>query len=338
MKKDKLKFIIPGVVVFIAVIALVIAYNSSTKIKRNSATAVGNTPGNLQSGGLFCENNGVIYFANPYDNNKLYSMNSDCSNIKCINDDSVSYINSKGRYIYYVKNNSKSVSNSTILRGEIYGVVRCRLNGSQYETLHTSYSTNLSLTGNTLVFGSTYNSKPVTYTVDISGKNKEIIYDNTVNNASVYDGHLYYSRPSEISATDHAVYDMRLSDGTSLLYCDANTYLATVVDNVLYYIDLGNNYALTAVDLATNTRKVLTTDRVVRYNVYRDLIYYQEESYDHSLMRMNKDGSNPVKIVDGDVSTISCTSKYTFFQMADTHTLYRVETYGEPEVQKFIIE
>lgn len=338
MKKNKIKFIIPGVVVLIAIVALIIAYNSSTKIKRNSSTAVGNTPGNLQSGGLFCENNGVIYFSNPYDNNKLYSMNSDCSNIKCINDDTVSHISSKGDYIYYIKDNSKSVSNSTILRGEIYGIVRCKLNGNQYTTLHTSHCTDLSLTGNTLVFSSTYNAKPVTYTVDINGKNKKIIYDNVVNNASVYKGHLYYSRPSEISAMDHAVYDMRLSDGTSLLYCDANTYLASIVDNVLYYIDLDNNYALTAVNLETNTRKVLTKDKVVKYNVYKDVIYYQEETYDHSLMRINKDGSNPVKIVDGDVSTISCTSKYTFFQMAGTHTLYRIETYGEPEVQKFVIE
>lgn len=338
MKKDKIKFIVLGAVVFLVFIGLMISYRNSTKIKRNSATAVGNTPGNLQSGGLFCENNGVIYFANPYDNNRLYSMRNDCSNIKKINEDSVSSINSRGSYIYYIKNNSKLVSNETLLRGEIYGVVRCKLNGNQYETLHTSYSNDLSLTGNTLLFNSTRNSRTVTYTVDINGSKKNMLSESDYNNSSVYNGHLYYSRPTEESATDHAVYDLRLSDGSTLLYCDANTYLASVVDNVLYYIDLSNNYALTAVDLSTNTRKVLVKDRVVKYNVYKDVIYYQEESYDHSLSRINKDGSNQIKIIDGDVATISCTSKYTFFQMADTHTLYRVETYGTPNVEKFIIE
>lgn len=105
---------------------------------------------------------------------------------------------------------------------------------------------------------------------------------------------------------------MRVSDGSSISYLNGNTYMASVVNNVLYYIDLDNNYALTSVNLSNNTKKVLTTDKVVLYNVYNDVIYYQEETYDHSFNRMNKDGSNQIKIYDGDITSISCTSKYTF--------------------------
>ncbi len=48
----------------------------------NNDNAVGNTSGNLLNGGLFCEYDGKIYFANPNDYNRLYVMNSDCTDIK----------------------------------------------------------------------------------------------------------------------------------------------------------------------------------------------------------------------------------------------------------------
>lgn len=59
----------------------------------NNDNAVGNTSGNLLNGGLFCEYDGKIYFANPNDYNRLYVMNSDCTDIKKLNEDSVAYIN-----------------------------------------------------------------------------------------------------------------------------------------------------------------------------------------------------------------------------------------------------
>lgn len=55
------------------------------------------------------------------------------------------------------------------------------------------------------------------------------------------------------------------------------------------------------------------------------------------LIRMNKDGSNQIKIYDGDITSISCTSKYTFFKMFGSDTLYRVETNGDTAIQKFFV-
>lgn len=126
MNKKYTKFIIGGSVL-LAIIILIIVYHNVTKIDKNSSSTTGNTPGNLLNGGSFCESGGKIYFSNPYDNNKLYSMDSDCSNIKCLTDDDVSYINCAGRYIYYVKNNAKASNTNSLLRGELYGVVRCAL-------------------------------------------------------------------------------------------------------------------------------------------------------------------------------------------------------------------
>lgn len=61
----------------------------------------GNTSTNLLNGGLFAESGDTIYFANPYDQNSLYSMDKKLSHVKKLHDDYTSYINAAGRYIFY---------------------------------------------------------------------------------------------------------------------------------------------------------------------------------------------------------------------------------------------
>ena len=72
----------------IIIVVLVIAaagvggffYFKKNQTVHNNDNAIGNTAGNLINGGLFCEYNDKIYFANPDDYNKLYVMNSElCS-------------------------------------------------------------------------------------------------------------------------------------------------------------------------------------------------------------------------------------------------------------------
>ena len=61
--KRSVKFIIPAVVVVLIVVAVVV-HTLPKKKQTNSADAAGNTAGNLMNGGLFCEYNNKIYFAN----------------------------------------------------------------------------------------------------------------------------------------------------------------------------------------------------------------------------------------------------------------------------------
>ena len=71
------------------------------KIPMNSEDTVGNTAGNLNNGGLFCESDGKVYFANAYDNYSLYSMNPDETEIEKLGVNQVSSINAGGNYLYY---------------------------------------------------------------------------------------------------------------------------------------------------------------------------------------------------------------------------------------------
>ena len=67
----------------------------------NDAYTVGNTAGNLNNGGLFCESDGKVYFANAYDNNTLYSMNPNETEQTKLGVNSVASINAGGDYLYY---------------------------------------------------------------------------------------------------------------------------------------------------------------------------------------------------------------------------------------------
>ena len=323
-------------IVFLLVAGLIIAYNVSIHIPKNPSSASGNTQGNLNSGGMFCENDGIIYFANPYDNYSLYSMNSDCSNPKQISPDHCSYINVYDRFIYYVKDNTSY--SSTLLSGEPYGIIRCKLNGSHYEPLHKNFSNDLSLSGNTLIFNSPAEGKMVTYSVNIDGSNMKVISERDVPNTSFTGNEIYYSNPTSETLANHYIYKMNIEDGQSVPCLDANTYMTNYINGVLYYIDLDNNYALTAYNTSTRAKRIITNERVVLYNIYENVIFYQEETGDHSVKRIYLDGTNPVMIMPGDVSNIGCTSKYTFFKKLDEDSLYVTETFSGSGVEKLIIQ
>ena len=99
--KRSVKFM--AVVVVLIVVAVVVHALPKKKKETNSADAAGNTAGNLMNGGLFCEYNNKIYFANPYDHNYLYVMDSDCSNARMLNSDSVASLNIYNDKIYLCK-------------------------------------------------------------------------------------------------------------------------------------------------------------------------------------------------------------------------------------------
>lgn len=333
--KKAIRYLIP-VLLVAAVVLGIFLYNRITAIvPGNTADTIGNSAGNLLSGGAFCESDGTIFFSNPYDNGRLYSMNPDCSDIRYVSPDSAGYINAAGKYLYYVRTNaSQSLNAASLLDSELYGVVRCMRDGSRKSTLHVGYSTDLSLSGNTLVFNANRNNTNVTYTVSIKGNGSSVLNDYDVNNSCVITGEIIYSGSDD----DNSVYAMNMSDGSYRMVYTGNTAMASVVDDYLYYIDLDNDDRLTCVDLLTDRVYVLTAEPVTLYNVYDGMVFYQTAGDKPALCKINRDGSDPYTVVEGTVTSIYCTSIYTFFQFEGADSLYRIETYNTGGVQTFFIE
>ena len=173
-----MKKVITTIIIILAIAGICFGgfmYYRNNQTAMNNESAVGNTSGNLINGGLFCEYDGKIYFANPNDKNKLYVMDSDCSNIKKLSEDSVASINVCGKYIYYVKNNFNSSTIGMVFRGQLFGLYRCDLDGSNAKILYNDRSGTAALCGNTVYYQHYDDETALTfYKVGIDGKNESI--------------------------------------------------------------------------------------------------------------------------------------------------------------------
>ena len=95
-QKNILILSIAGVILIVLLLFVLL----SSRIPMNDEYTTGNTTGNLNNGGYFCEMDGRVYFANAYDNFALYSMNPDETDLVKFNEGAVSSINAAGNYLY----------------------------------------------------------------------------------------------------------------------------------------------------------------------------------------------------------------------------------------------
>ena len=87
------------ILVLAAGVGFGVYHHKSNETKFNDDYINGNTAGNLYNAGIFCTAaDGTIYFANPSDSSKLYSMNSDGSDLTKISDDVATFINADDNY------------------------------------------------------------------------------------------------------------------------------------------------------------------------------------------------------------------------------------------------
>ena len=89
-------------IIIVAVLAIIaIIYGHNKKVPSNPADVIGNTAGNLNNKGYFCESDGVIYFANSNDFYKLYALDPSTFEAHLVADVPVAYINAAGDYLYF---------------------------------------------------------------------------------------------------------------------------------------------------------------------------------------------------------------------------------------------
>ena len=126
--KKILSRVIP-ILVILLIIGGICGYKYYFRILYNDSYVNGNTAGNLYNSGLFCESNGEVFFANPADNNTLYVMDSDGSNVKKLCNETVAYINADDHYIYYVRASGGANSEFAFLRLNTNSLCRMRRDG-----------------------------------------------------------------------------------------------------------------------------------------------------------------------------------------------------------------
>jgi hypothetical protein len=318
-------------IVIIALLLVLVVF--SGRIDFNDDYTVGNTPGNLNNGGYFCESDGRVYFANAYDNYALYSMNPDESDMKKLHSHAVSYISKGGDYLYYFMSSDSNGSGLGFIR-KTSGIYRSNLKGKDMLCLERCQISTMQLCGNYLYYEKYDNTDGSSLDkIRIDKKEKETLAAERINPNCFVDGTIYYMGTED----DHYLHALNTANDSTRVVWEGDIWNPIYQNGYVYYMDVANDYRLCRYSLSDNVVEVLTDERIDLFNVYDNYIYYQTNSKTSSaLKRMLIDGSSQEVVMDGVYQNINITSQYVYFNAFDEPTpVYRTSTYGSVNVTEF---
>lgn len=327
-KKNKLATILISIVITIVAIGGIALYLYSNRYIEVPEGYIGNTSGNINNRGLFCESDGYIYFSNAYDASKLYRMKNDLTEAECIRDVPVEFINVHDKKVYFYQ--TPSGENQVFGLGGIYGVCYTDITGRDgLNSIDKTLINSMVLYGDNLYYQSydakdgltLYKSSP-----NIKSKSKEQISKKKIFVSCPYEGvFLTYN-------TDNGYYlsFYNPESDTIGLFDEIRAFNIVHDGNYLYYMNIDDSYRIYRYDLSTKTQQKITDYTVDCFNVYDGNVFFEKNSETTpALMRINSDGSGEQVIAEGFYKNINCTSTYTFFYgMSAKDPVLCVPTYG----------
>ncbi len=326
--KNKIPYIILSVVFIGLFLSLIILSTLNQMTRQNDGTVLGNTAGNLYNGGLFCEYDGIIYFANHNDDNSLYRMNAaDCSDIEKLHHDRVCYLNADENYLYYSRmNHQKEEGSASIFT--LFNTGLYRVNRSNAKNLQSILTKPCGLTllyGNELFYQHYEEGEGLSlHRVGTDGENNIELSSEALLPACVVDGVFYYSGVNK----DHDLHVLNPDTGETSTLLERSTYLPIVREEGIYFMTLGD-YAIHRYDLATATTMKLVSEPCATYNISNDgrYLYYQVDRTDNNrICVLDLETMTSTTILEGDYSQIHVTSNYVFFTDFMETTVYAYAT------------
>ena len=329
------KIIISIAVVLLLGVAIFLGINlSNPETKMNEGYVNGNTAGNLYNGGFFCEHNDVIYFSNPSDGGKLYSMDSNGNNLQKLTNDVATYINADDNYVYYIRNNSGANLDFNFVAFHRNALVRVDHDGSNLVILDTEPSLYASLIGNYIYYIHYDESDASTlYKVRIDGKEQQKVMNEAIYTCNADGQYFYYNGMS----ADGSIHRFDTATDTSATIYVGNSFQPIVKDGVdVYYIDGDTDCSIVHTNINFDNPTFITTDSVDAYNVHGSYIYYQRFSKNGSALCMIKnDGTNSRVLREGDYCDIHVTSYYVFFRDFHTGDMYSFQRSNPSTIERF---
>lgn len=332
MKNKKWKKIIIISLIILGIGSLFLLSSLSKRIPKNPENTVGNTAGNINNKGLFCESNGKVFFANPYDNYTMYVMDLDESNIKKLNNSNVSFITADDNFLYFYRTSLDNQQGLGYLLNT-NGLSRMKKNGTQVSGMHRNIIFSMQLIGNHIYYLSSNEKGPLFYKISTDGKKEDLIGNFSLNPACAKDGTIYYNMTSD----HHYLCSYDTKTDTSKEIWKGNIWYPVLEGNYIYYLDVEQNYCLCRYHLQTEEVEVLSSDRVDCFNIGSGYIYYQKNSAtEPSLKRMKYDGSEQEIICEGNFTHINMTSQYVYFHnFASSVPMYKTPVSGPINVTTF---
>lgn len=308
--KAKQKRNIYVILVIIAVFLLLFIVSFFTgRITLNPAGTIGNSAGNLNNSGLFCEYEGTVYFSNPTDHGRLYSMHPDETNIQKLSDLNVRNILAGGKYLYYFQlGDAGDAGLGSVISMKSFN--RSNLKGKDVTGLTRDTVITAQLVDNYLYMLVSESDGPSFYKLKIDKSDKVVLANAQINPACAVNGTIYYNGTD----TNHYLYGLDTATDSTYEVWKGNLWYPIVEGDYVYYLDVAENYRLCRYSISQDMIEVLTNDRVDCFNVGSGYIYYQKNGDTPQLKCMRIDGSNVMIIAEGIYNHINMTSEYVYFQ------------------------
>ncbi len=307
--------VVKRVIIFLAVIGIIGGlgfykyYSSLTRFNEDGVN--GNTVGNLYGNGLFCEIDGIVYFANPNDFSRLYKMNVDESDIQIVANDSVYFINADKNYLYYSRNANRDYSQMGFLNVNTDSLCRLNRKNADVMILDDSICNACSLSGNYVVY---YRYTPETstelYMVKIDGTEKEMLHHTAIDPRCMVRDKLYYAGIE----SDHNLHALNLQTKDSTYVSSLNLWLPMIVNNELYYMNLDDKYRVYKSPFSGEGAVGLTSYGTSDYNIHGNFLYYQSiKGNPDGLYRVDMSTGAETLLAEGQFDNINITSRYVYF-------------------------
>lgn len=318
MKKSRQRILL--ILIFILIIAaLGLAAYFSGRTAMNPEGTVGNTAGNLNNEGLFCEYDGTVYFSNLGAGGGLCAMNPDETDFRELNNAKVRNILAGGKYLYFYQTGNAADSGLGQLEG-IRAFSRSSLNGKNIATMTRDVVVMGQLVDNYLYLLTAANPGASFYKLKIDKSEQVQLADYNINPACASDGLIYYNG----TQNDHYLYTLNTANDVASEVWRGNLWYPVLDGDYVYYMDVAENYRLCRYSLSRNEIEILTEDRVDCFNVGNGYIYYQKnDTANPQLKYMYTDGTGNTVLAEGNYTSINMTSRYVYFQLfGDDTTLY----------------
>lgn len=306
---------------FVILICVLVILNHLTKdrIEDIPVGYLGNTAGNLNNGGYFCEEDGKVYFSNFYDNGTLYCMNADESDIRKLSNQTVQFLNAVGTHLYYsqAQNLNGADLGSAI---QSTGLYRCDTSGDHIHCLKRGTMNTLLVNGNWIYYQFYDKSNGFSmYRISTTGKDDTQLTDYIANPACGYQNYIYFNG----TAQDHNLYRLDTQTDQISRVWVGNMWNPVYSDGFIYYMDLSESYRICRLNINSGEVQVVTSRRVDYFNVSDQYVFFQTSgSEEPALYRVGKDGTNEIRLASGVYSNLCVTNNYLYYTAYGTDIMY----------------
>ena len=326
------------VILFIVMFLLIVAVGAvaffqfwNRRVSSNDNSVIGNTPGNIHNGGLFCENDGKVYFSNPSDGGRLYSMDSDETNVKRLSYLKARSISSADRFVYFIADYSGQGGNGAAgVAGLVneYGIFRIRNDGDYQKNLLRMAGGLMQLGGNYLYYQSGDETTGTLERIHIDQKDRDktgSVIKELVDPSCYNNGTIYYTGVKN----DHGLHSLNPETGaTSMLYT-GNVYQPQIRGTYFYFADPLNDYRISVLSIASGQVTALSSLPVDVFNLDDSFIFFDSQNDTApGLYRMTATGGNLTYIAPGIFSSIHLTENYVYVQQYGSDMIYHMPLTG----------